>query len=93
MLVKLNLTKDLLYVLELYISFALRLVVTLIIDNKYNLDYSYISLFMMILGEIFGGAAAYIYLALNQKKKKQVNRFGFHLLHYNNYKNFFLLEN
>ena len=33
MLVKLNLTKDLLYVLELYISFTLRLVVTLIIDS------------------------------------------------------------
>ena len=71
MLIKINLTKDLLYLFIFHILYFVRFgFYLIIIDYIYHLNSPYIFLFLMTLGEFFGGSIIYIYQKLNLKKKK-----------------------
>ena len=81
MKIKINQTKDLLYLLIFHISFFLRSAFSLIIiDGIYNLNSPYVFLFLMTLGELFGVSIVYIYQTLNLKKKKHVSHFQLPLI-------------
>ena len=70
-MIKLILRKNLLYLLVFYISYLIRLILTMIIQKQYNRTFVYIYLYLMVLGEIIGGGLIYLYQYLLSIRKKQ----------------------
>ena len=60
-MIKIRLSKNLLYLLGLCISNNIRVLIAFIIDTVFNFTAPYLFLFMMTLGQIMGGLTVYIY--------------------------------
>ena len=80
-MIKIRLRRNLLYLLALYSSYFIRKIVSIIIDNVYQLNAPFIYLYMMTLGETMGGLAVYFYQNYNWNKKKEVKYFGLKLIY------------
>ena len=78
-MIKIRLKRNLIYLLMLYVSFFIRKIVSLIIDNIYSLNAPYLYLYMMTLGEILGGTTIYLYHFANKRNKQEVKYFGIQL--------------
>ena len=69
------------YLLALYGSYFIRKIVSIIIDNIFELNAPFMFLYMMTLGETFGGLAIYYYQLSNWKQKKEVKYFDLKIIH------------
>ena len=69
------------YLLTLYGSYFIRKIVSIIIDNIFELNAPFMFLYMMTLGETFGGLAIYHYQLSNWKQKKEVKYFDLKIIH------------
>ena len=73
-MIKLTLRKNLIYIIQLFIYYYLRRIVSTIIKQLYNLKDSLIFTLLMLSGELFGGLASYIYQNTFLKKTKSKTR-------------------
>ena len=80
-MIKIKLRRNLLYLLAYYISWYVRKILNIIIDEIFTIDISYISLYLMTLGEIIGGSTLYIYITLSLKQKKEAKYFKTNLIY------------
>ena len=78
-MIKLRLKRNLLYLLAFYIFLYARDLVKLAIKHIFELNPSYLYLFMMTFGEIIGGATIYFYQMCTQRKRKKIKYFGLKL--------------
>ena len=69
-MIKFKLRKNLLYLLALYIFFNVRIVVKIIINKSFDYRPTFLYIYMMNLGEIFGGLSIYFYQYATMRKKK-----------------------
>ena len=74
-MIKIKLRKNLLYLLAYYISWYIRKINDMIFENIYHFYPSYIFLYLMTLGEMFGGLIIYLYQYNSWRKKKQTKFF------------------
>ena len=72
-MIKLALRKNLIYLLILYIGGLLRQIISLLIEENFHIDVSYINLFLMTLGVFVGGLTVYIYYIFLLERKKLLN--------------------
>ena len=72
-MIKLALRKNLIYIIQLFIHYYLRRIVSTIIKQLYKLKDSLIFTLLMHSGELFGGLASYIYQNTFLKKTKNIN--------------------
>ena len=70
-----------LYLLAYYISWYVRKILSIIIDENFKIDITYISLYLMTLGEIIGGLTLYIYITSSYNKKKPTKYFESELIY------------
>ena len=75
-MIKIRLSKNLLYLLGLCISNNIRVLIAFIIDTVLNFTAPYLFLFMMTLGQIMGGLTVYIYQIKTLRKNKEIKYFG-----------------
>ena len=80
-MIKLRLRRNMIYLLALYGSYFIRKIVSIIIDNIFELNAPFMFLYMMTLGETFGGLAIYYYQLSNWKQKKEVKYFDLKIIH------------
>ena len=78
-MIKIRLRRNLIYIITLYLSYFIRKIISIVIDNVFHLNASYIYLYMMTLGEAIGGFTIYYYHRSNWKQKKQAKYFGLQL--------------
>ena len=71
-MIKIKLKKNLLFLLAMYISYFIRIIISIVIDNLFELNAPYLLLYMMSLGEIIGGSTIYIYQISYSKKKRKL---------------------
>ena len=69
-MIKFKLRKNLIYLFVYYISWYVRKIVTIIFENTFDFYPSFIFLFLMTLGEIFGGLTIFLYQYISLKRKK-----------------------
>ena len=69
-MIKFKLRKNLIYLFVYYISWYIRKIVTIIFENTFDFYPSFIFLFLMTLGEIFGGLTIFLYQYISLKRKK-----------------------
>ena len=79
-MIKIRLSKNLLYLLGLCISNNIRVLIAFIIDTVFNFTAPYLFLFMMTLGQIMGGLTVYIYQIKTLRKNKEVKYFGIEII-------------
>ena len=79
-MIKIRLSKNLLYLLGLCISNNIRVLIAFIIDTVLNFTAPYLFLFMMTLGQIMGGLTVYIYQIKTLRKNKEVKYFGIEII-------------
>ena len=79
-MIKLKLRRNLFYLFIYYLSWYLRKIADIFIENIFGSISAYIFLFLMNLGEIFGGLTLYLYQYNSWKQKKQSKYFGINLL-------------
>ena len=80
-MIKFKLRKNLLYLLALYIFFNVRNIVKIIIFEIFDYRPTFLYIYMMNLGQIFGGLTVYFYQFITSRKKKQIKYFGIELIH------------
>ena len=80
-MIKFKLRKNLLYLLAYYISWYLRKIIDIIIYQVFNIYPTYTFLYLMVLGEIIGGATLYFYQYNSQIKNKEIKYFRIHLIY------------
>ena len=73
-MIKLSFRNNLIYLLLLIISYVIRRILIIIIDEIYGLNNSLIFCFLMFLGEIFGGLLVYYYQRTFLNRKKNQNK-------------------
>ena len=71
-----------LYLFVYYLSWYLRKIVDIIIESVFNSISAYIFLYLMTLGEIFGGLSIYLYQQNSSKQNKQTKYFQLKLTFY-----------
>jgi hypothetical protein len=81
-MIKIKLRKNLLYLFVYYLSWYLRKIVDIIIESVFNSISAYIFLYLMTLGEIFGGLSIYLYQQNSSKQNKQTKYFQLKLTFY-----------
>ena len=74
------------YLLALYGSYFVRKIVSIIIDNVFQLNAPFMFLYMMTLGEAFGGLTIFYYQLSNWKQEKEVKYFDLKIIHNKKYK-------
>ena len=80
-MIKIIIRKNLIYLLLLFISYFLRRVLMIIIEKLYEMQATLLFSFLMVFGQIFGGAIISIYQAtFLRKKKKTQTRFVLKLI-------------
>ena len=84
-MIKIKLRKNLLYLIIYYLSWYIRKIFSMIIDGNFPCESPFLFLFMMNLGEIFGGLSLYLYQNISLKRKKELNNFDKKLIHKKNY--------
>ena len=80
-MIRFKLRKNLLYLLALYIFFNVRIGVKIIINKSFDYRPTFLYIYMMNLGEIFGGLSIYFYQYATMRKKKTIKYFGIKLIH------------
>ena len=80
-MIKFKLRKNLIYLFVYYISWYVRKIVTIIFENTFDFYPSFIFLFLMTLGEIFGGLTIFLYQYISIKRKKETKYFGIKLIY------------
>ena len=99
MWIKLSLKRNLIYLLITYVFFILRIIDLIIISKSIKYNDNFIFIFLMALGEIFGGLCITIYLKSSFNKRKIPKYFSVNLIHNknqlkpsdNNFKIYFLI--
>ena len=81
-MIKFKLRRNLIYLFIYYISWYIRKIVTLIFENTCNFYPSFIFLFLMTLGEIFGGLTIFLYQYISLKRKKESTIFRIKSIYY-----------
>ena len=81
-MIKFKLRRNLIYLFIYYISWYIRKIVTLIFENTFNFYPSFIFLFLMTLGEIFGGLTIFLYQYISLKRKKESTIFRIKSIYY-----------
>ena len=79
-MIKIRLSKNLLYLLGLYIANYIRVIIDFIIQTVFHFSAPYLFLFMMTLGQIIGGLTVYIYQINTIRNKKEVKYFGVEII-------------
>ena len=82
-MIKFKLRKNLIYLFIYYISWFIRRIVTIIFENTFNFYPSFIFLFLMTLGEIFGGLTLFLYQYISLLRKKESKFLRFKLIYVN----------
>ena len=82
-MIKFKLRKNLIYLFIYYISWFIRRIVTIIFENTFNFYPSFIFLFLMTLGEIFGGLTLFLYQYISLLRKKESKFLRFKLIYMN----------
>ena len=77
-MIKLKLRRHMFYLLAVYIFSSIRLSIKIVIQSTYKISPKFIYLYLMNLGQIFGGLTVFIYQKKLRKKKKQINILDFH---------------
>ena len=72
-MIKIIIRKNLIYLLFLFISYFSRRVLLIILDQVYGMNTTFLFCFLMVFGEIFGGALIYCYQSTFLKKTKRNN--------------------
>ena len=80
-MLKIKLRKNLLYLLVYYISYHIRKIIVMIIGGIFNFNPTYVFLYLMSLGEIFGGLTILVYQNRSKKQKKEIKYFGLELIY------------
>ena len=78
---KIIIRKNLLYLLVAYLSWFIRKIDVLLIENFFKFDAYFLFLYLMTLGEIIGGLSIYLYRYNSFKKKKETKYFGLNLIY------------
>ena len=76
MKVQIRFRRNLIYLVVLYLSYFIRKILAIIINNIFNLKAPYLFLFMMTIGEMIGGISVYFYQISNWRIKKKIKLFG-----------------
>ena len=74
-MIRFKLRKNLIYLCVYIISWYIRKIDTIIFENTFDFYPSFIFLFSMTLGEIFGGLTLYLYQYISLKSKKESKYF------------------
>ena len=80
-MIKIKLGKNLIYLFIYYASWYIRKINKMIFQSIFDLDFTYMFLFMMTLGEVFGGLTIYLYQYKSLKQKKATKYFNISLFH------------
>ena len=79
-MLKVKLRRNLIYLFIYFISTFIRDIVNMIIIILFRVALNYTFLYIMVLGEIFGGLSIYLYQCNSKKKQKAIKYFGISLL-------------
>ena len=80
-MIKLKLRRHMFYLLAVYIFSNIRLSIKIVIQTSYKISPKFIYLYLMNLGQIFGGLTVFIYQKKTSQKKETDKYFGFSLIY------------
>ena len=80
-MIKIKLRKNLVYLFIYYASWYIRKINKMLFQSIFDLDFTYIFLFMMTLGEFFGGLSLYLYQYKSIKHKTETKYFKINSFH------------
>ena len=80
-MIKLKLRRHMFYLLAVYIFSNIRLSIKIVIQTSYKISPKFIYLYLMNLGQIFGGLTVFIYQKKTSQKKEKDKYFGFSLIY------------
>ena len=78
-MIRIKLRKNLVCLFIYFISSFIRDIVTIAIELIFFIDFSFIYLYLMILGEIIGGLSIYLYQSNSIKRRQNPKYFGINL--------------
>ena len=78
---KINLRRNLFYLLAFNISWYLRKITDIIIESLFNAKFHYIYLYLMTFGQMLGGLSIYLYHYSHLRQKKKADYFEMDLIY------------
>ena len=81
-MIKIQLKKNIGYLVVYFFSWLLRKILCIIIQENFKINPSdFIFLYLMVLGEIFGGLLIFLYQHNSKIKKQTIKYFGINLIY------------
>ena len=81
-MIKIQLKKNFGYLVVYFFGWLIRSIICIIIEEKFQIKTSdFIFLYLMVLGEIFGGLLIYVYQYNSKRKSGKIKYFGINLIY------------